>query len=67
MRHSKKSVAQPWIVWHSAASRHAIDASLATHGGSSGLQAGESFLGIGLQPWPADPLKIVAKSKEFRT
>ena len=37
------------IVWHSAASRNAVDASLATHGGSPGLQAGESFLRIGLQ------------------
>src|SRR6266849_3611754 len=55
------------LVWHSAASRNAIDASLATHGGSPGLQAGESFLRIGLQPWSADPLKIVAKRKEFRT
>ena len=54
-------------LWHSAASRNAIDASLATHGGSPGLQAGESFLRIGLQPWPANPLKIVAKGKEFRT
>ena len=28
------------VVWHSAANRNAIDASLATHGGSPGLQAG---------------------------
>src|SRR5260370_41469328 len=36
----------------------------ATHGGSPGLQAGESFLRIGLQPWPADPRKSSRKAKD---
>ena len=66
-RRAKRICESAKLVWHSAASRNAIDASLATHGGSPGLQAGESFLRIGLQPWPADLLKIVAKRKEFRT
>ncbi len=43
------------VVWHSAASRNAIDASLATHGGSPGLQAGESFLRIGLSALACRP------------
>ncbi|PYX88510.1 MAG: hypothetical protein DMG67_17020 [Acidobacteria bacterium] len=49
-------------MWHNAASRNAIDASLATHGGSPGLQTGESFLRIGFSPGLPIPLKIVAKS-----
>ena len=54
-------------MWHSAASRNvnAIDASLATHGGSPGLQAGESFLRIGLQPWPGAFTSFRAKQLQI--